>query len=93
LTGFDERYETLRGRFVTRCAEDLAVLEQAQAGGSDPETLRATVHRLAGAAGTFGYPQLSELAGVVDDRLLGNLWPTPAELNALVEAVRVLTRA
>jgi HPt (histidine-containing phosphotransfer) domain-containing protein len=78
---------------VDRCVEDLAVLERAQAGGSDPETLRATVHRLAGAAGTFGYPQLSELAGVVDDRLLENLWPTPSELAALVEAVRVLTRA
>lgn len=80
-------------RFVTRCAEDLAVLEQARTGGSDPEILRAIVHRLAGAAGTFGYPQLSELAGVVDDRLVENLWPTPGELDALVEAVRVLTRA
>lgn len=82
----------MRVRFAARCAEDLAILQQAQAGNSDPETLRATVHRLAGAAGTFGYPQLSILAGVVDDRLVENLWPTPAELDALTEAVRALTR-
>ena len=78
---------------MQRCAEDLAVLERAQAAGVDPETLRATVHRLSGAAGTFGYGALSELAGVVDDRLVENLWPTSSELDALVQAVRELTRA
>lgn len=91
MSGFDERYHALRARFVERCAGDLRVLEEAQAGGIEADVLRATVHRLSGAAGTFGYPALSELAGVIDDRLVEKLWPTPAELGALVEAVRALT--
>ena len=93
MTGFDERYEALRARFVARCSEDLPVLESALAGGCDAETLRRTVHRLSGAAGTFGYAELSRLAGVVDDRLVEETQPSKAELTALVETVRVLTRA
>ncbi len=93
MSGFDDRYEALRVRFVARCSEDLPVLEAALAGEADAETLRRTVHRLSGAAGTFGYNELSHLAGVVDDRLVEDSQPSEAELTELVETVRVLTRA
>lgn len=93
MSGFDERYEALRARFVARCAEDLPVLEQALEGMADGETLRHTVHRLSGAAGTFGYKELSRLAGAIDDRMVEGAPPSSAELTELVEAVRVLVRA
>lgn len=92
MTGFDARYDTLKARFVTRCASDLLVLEQALEGLADREQLRMTVHRMAGAAGTFGYHDLSRLAGAIDDRLVAGQDPDRSELVALVEAVRVLAR-
>lgn len=93
MTDFDARYQALRERFVERCRGDLAVLEQAQGGGVDAESLRATVHRLSGAAGTFGYPELSRLAGVVDDELILSGVADEGSLGKLVMAVRVLTQA
>lgn len=93
MTDFDARYQVLRERFVERCRDDLAVLEQAQGGGVAVEVLRATVHRLSGAAGTFGYPELSRLAGVVDDELILSGLTDERTLAELVMAVRVLTQA
>lgn len=93
MSAFDDRYQALRGRFVRRCAEDLPVLEAALDGRVDGETLRQTVHRLSGAAGTFGYAELSRLAGLVDDQLVAGAEPSPDQLTSLVEAVRVLTLA
>ena len=92
MSGFDERYDALKARFVTRCAGDLPVLERALTGSVDAATLRQTVHRLSGAAGTFGYHDLSRLAGAVDDRLVEGRKVSKADLKPLVEAVRVLTR-
>lgn len=92
MSSFDERFEALRARFVRRCARDLPVLEAGLEDRADPDALRSTVHRLSGAAGTFGYAELSRLAGAVDDRLVvGEIVPR-ADLVQLVEAVRVLTR-
>ncbi len=92
MSEFDDRYQALRRRFVERCREDLAVLEAATDGAVEAEALRATVHRLSGAAGTFGYPELSRLAGVVDDELILSGGTSEDPLAALVAAVRVLTR-
>ncbi len=91
MSEFDDRYEALRRRFVERCREDLVVLEQATAGAVEAGALRSTVHRLSGAAGTFGYLELSRLAGEVDDALIEDGKADAAQLAALVEAVRVLT--
>jgi HPt (histidine-containing phosphotransfer) domain-containing protein len=61
----------LRSRFIARGAEDLAVLRGHLDGGPlDATALRFTVHRLAGAAGTFGYPEISEAAGKAEDDIL-----------------------
>ncbi len=93
MSEFDDRYQALRRRFVERCRLDLAVLEHALSGTVEAEVLRATVHRLSGAAGTFGYPDLSRLAGEVDDALIEHGRADATQLADLVRAVRVLTVA
>lgn len=81
----------LRAKFLERCLEDEALLT-----GGDPaapsEELRMAVHRLAGAAGVFGYPQISELARTLDDQLHDEGRMSPADLGALVDALRALHR-
>lgn len=91
MSEFDDRYQALRRRFIERCGEDLSVLEAAVAGTVTSDVLRATVHRLSGAAGTFGYPDLSRLAGDVDDALIERGQADAAQLSELTAAVRVLT--
>jgi HPt (histidine-containing phosphotransfer) domain-containing protein len=84
----------LRARFLARCREELALVERAIAEpdmGPGP-LLRAAVHRLAGAAGTFGFPAVSDRAGRVDDVLHDGNAPRLADLEALAEALRAVLR-
>jgi HPt (histidine-containing phosphotransfer) domain-containing protein len=80
----------LRAKFLKRAAEDLATLKDA---GVDGETLKYLVHRLAGSAGMFGYPEVSRLAAIVDDALQDGGGADPADLAALIAAVEVLPQA
>jgi HPt (histidine-containing phosphotransfer) domain-containing protein len=80
--------ETFRLRFIDRCRGDLAELEA----GPDDAALRRLIHGLAGAAGTFGFPRISEMAGVIDDDLSQGREPDPARLEALRAALRDLVR-
>ena len=87
---FDARYQALRRRFLDRCETDLPELEAA---ALEPETadraaLRERLHKLAGAAGTFGFPELSRIAGETDDALMSEWASYDKELAELVEAVR-----
>lgn len=86
--GLDE----LRSRFLTRCAADLATLRDA---GARPDQIRFVVHRLAGAAGTFGYGALGEAAAGLDLALQAGADPQGAEAQAmtatLVELLESLT--
>lgn len=87
---FEARYQNLRQRFLDRCETDLPVLEAA---AQEPESvdraeLRERVHKLAGAAGTFGFPELSRIAGEADDALMAEWASFARELADLVEAVR-----
>lgn len=94
MTDFDARYRDLQRRFVARCLSDLPLLEQAAQGLEPvhPETLRLAVHRMAGGAGTFGYHDLSRLAGEVDDHLLESPKPPAERLRALIAMIRGLDR-
>ncbi len=69
---FDARFRELRTRFLDRCADDLVEIEFAIATPQsfERDKLRAVVHRLAGAAGTFGFASLSAAAGAADDVLM-----------------------
>ena len=61
------------GSFRTRLSEDLARL--AALAAQNPRQTQLTelgrlVHQLAGAAGTFGFAEIGELASALDDALL-----------------------
>lgn len=55
------------GHFRQRLREDAVRLRQVQAAGQTSEAARL-VHRLAGAAGTFGYDEIGAIAIALDDR-------------------------
>ena len=89
MSGFDERYDQLKQRFVERSRQDLVVIRAER----DAAKLRPVVHRLSGAAGTFGYHELSRLAGQVDDVLVEGGAPSEAELARLIgEIERTVSR-
>jgi HPt (histidine-containing phosphotransfer) domain-containing protein len=78
----------LRSRFIARGAEDLASLRAHLAGGRlSPTALRFTVHRLSGAAGIFGYAEISEAAGRAEDNILDHPDQSDASLRNLVEVL------
>jgi HPt (histidine-containing phosphotransfer) domain-containing protein len=85
--------EALRRRFLLRAASDLETLAAHRAAGqADAEEVRFIVHRLSGAAGSFGYPQLSELACQVETGWLDKGRIDAAGLDALIGALRALPR-
>lgn len=63
---FDERMAALRARFIARAAADRAALAEAGQAGDDAE-IRRIAHGLAGAAGTFGFPEVSAAALRVEE--------------------------
>lgn len=76
--------ELLRARFLDRCRTDLE-----QLGGLEPDhpDVGMIAHRLAGAAGSFGYPEISEAAAVVDDRARYGPTPSSADVHAMARAM------
>ena len=71
----------LRAAFVERCREDLGRLGEAS---PDEASFASIAHRLAGAAGSFGFPELSEAAAAVDHSLRKGEPPTAAQTEALM---------
>ncbi|WP_244672835.1 Hpt domain-containing protein [Mesorhizobium sp. 131-2-1] len=64
-------FAPLRQRFLARCADQLAELKAAREAplpGNDP--LIRLAHSLAGAAGTFGFPQISARASALETLLV-----------------------
>lgn len=76
--------EQLRAQFVERCRRDLVQLTESRA---DDAAFAGLVHRLAGAAGSFGFPELSAAAGVVDVRIRNGQSASSSEFRALIEAL------
>ncbi|NGM49194.1 histidine phosphotransferase [Caulobacter sp. 602-2] len=77
----------LRAKFLVRVADDLAKLRAAETSMKDRHYI---VHRLAGAAGVFGYARITDLARDLDDLLLdqGDAPPEAfADLIAALEGV------
>lgn len=82
----------LKGRFLQRCQADLDRLKLLLA---DPEMangeeVRMLVHRFSGAAGTFGYPAISDLAGAIDDDFHDGKPVSLQDLDALAEAIAAI---
>lgn len=78
--------EQLRIRFVERCRHDLATLKLTDLAG-DAGAIRVIVHRLAGAAATFGYAEAGRASLRVDACLERGLAPTKAELRCVIDAL------
>lgn len=84
---------TLSARFLTRCAEDLPVLQQSASDATGDRTaLRFVVHRMSGSAGMLGYAEVGDLAAQVDDELCATPYAGTPSLPALIDAIRVLIR-
>lgn len=79
----------LRTRFLKRAQEDLEALRRPV---HDREAIRVVAHRLSGAAGIFGFPDVSRLAATVDDQIHAGEPVQEAALSALIAAVEALPR-
>ena len=75
--------EALRGLFEERCRADLARLRAAPG----EEELAVTVHKLAGSAGSFGFPEISAVAADLDMRMRNGERASPALLEDLIRVL------
>lgn len=81
--------EALKQRFRVRCGADRVALAAA-VDACDPHAVRDLAHKLAGAAGTFGFNALSEAALLMEDQVAYGAAPDPelaAVLDGLLRAV------
>ncbi len=77
--------EALRAQFIDRCRADLARLKSLP---EDDEEVTLIVHRLAGAAGSFGFAEVSRIAGEIDLRTRHGARPSRRELDDLIDGLR-----
>jgi HPt (histidine-containing phosphotransfer) domain-containing protein len=93
LSEMSEAITRLSERFLARATDDLRDLKLWAA---DPtrhnDELRRLTHRLAGGAGTFGFRQLSALAGEAEDAILCGAPDLPARLARVMKELRRLTQ-
>ena len=82
----------LRDKFCVRTAQDLVQFRALIQGDLNAKALRHLVHGLAGAAGTFGFPTLSEAAGLIDDDYAAGRIPLPAALDRLERELRAVAQ-
>lgn len=81
----------LRAKFRARSATDLVRLRVLVQGDPASADLRHLVHSLAGAAGTFGFPALSEAAALIDDAYAAERLPDRPMLDRLERELEVVT--
>jgi HPt (histidine-containing phosphotransfer) domain-containing protein len=80
----DPELRALREAFIATLPGRADRIREAWRRG-DAETFGGELHKLAGAAGSYGLDQLSALACALEDRLDGGT--SPAELGTELEAV------
>jgi HPt (histidine-containing phosphotransfer) domain-containing protein len=85
MTDFDDRLAALRARFLARAADDRAALATAQK-ANDREAIRRIAHGLAGAAGVFGFADISAAARAVEEAGEDDIRSRLAHLLALLDA-------
>lgn len=82
----------LRARFLSRAADDLQALRKWSDGGApDDDAHYRVIHRLAGAAGTFGFDDLSELARKADEAIASGADVRASQVLAVVQELARLT--
>lgn len=77
----------LRSLFIERCRKDLTELDRLRS-ESDTAAIGAIVHRLAGAAGSFGFPEISERASAIDQQLRDGHRAPEHDVDTLLELLR-----
>jgi HPt (histidine-containing phosphotransfer) domain-containing protein len=82
--------EGLRRRFLQRAAGDLALLLRYGEGDATLEEVKFAVHRLNGAAGSFGYPEVSTAASWVETEWPAGGAPGGERMSALISALQAL---
>ncbi len=80
----------LRPLFVERCRSDLYELRCLRQ-PADTDLLSLIAHRLAGAAGSFGFPEISVAALVIDQRIRDGLSVEGPEMERLLDLLAVIT--
>jgi HPt (histidine-containing phosphotransfer) domain-containing protein len=85
----DDAMARLLVRFVSKLPERVARIEYL-ARENDLENLRQAVHQLRGAAGGYGFPQITELAGRAENSIRKGdpVETVKKEVDSLVELVR-----
>ena len=81
----------LRNRFRARSANDLERLKVLMQDDLTGKDLRHLVHSLAGAAGTFGFPALSEAAVLIDDDYAAGRTPDRSSFDRLERELIAMT--
>lgn len=89
------RLREMGERFLASLAEELAALRALTSAAPDaPDAANAIVHRVAGRAGTFGFPAISIQASRLESLIIDGQFGAPefelalAELEALASAAR-----
>jgi len=87
--GDESAVQTLLTRFISRLPERVKALRTCLE-EEDLEKLRQTVHQLKGAAGGYGYPQLTHQAGRAEQKLAAgdSLEAVRGEIESLIALVR-----
>jgi HPt (histidine-containing phosphotransfer) domain-containing protein len=90
VTDVASAIEQLRVRFYARAAADMVALRRwSKDPAAHKSDLHLLVHRLAGAAGTFGFHRLSEIAAKAEDAILTD---APDRLVAVANLIDELAR-
>jgi HPt (histidine-containing phosphotransfer) domain-containing protein len=88
--------DSIRSRFVERCRNDLQKLDEFRhgsaelAGATTNDMLIRTVHGLAGAGGTFGFPEVSRKAGELETLMIDRSSTEPERRRALDSLIATL---
>lgn len=80
----------LRRRFLQRAAGDLGLILGYRTGETSLDEVRFAIHRLNGAAGTFGFSEVSTAASRVETAWPAGAGPDPERLDRLIAALRAL---
>ena len=91
MSDLNKAMDALAQRFLARCDDDLAKLEDCWKNSTDKQgELRYIVHRMSGSAGIFGHTALGALAAQVDGELAAGEPVGATTLPTLIEALASL---
>ncbi len=75
----------LADRFLGSLAADIGRLRPGSADDSTKAEVRMILHRLAGRAGTFGFPEIGAKASCLEAMILEGGWPSSGFESTLTE--------